>query len=614
MAREPIQSTMLMEPQPSGGATSDGLKRDPSRERSVPEFAPASKSPSVEDVRIPDRRTVAYFSMEIGLVADIPTYAGGLGVLAGDTVRAAADLHVPMVAVTLLHRKGYFRQVLDGSGHQTAEPVNWVVSDFLTELPARASVTIEQRTVQLRAWTFEVAGLDGYKVPVLFLDSHLPENNEADRTLTDLLYGGDPRYRLCQEIILGIGGVRMLRTLGHEGIERFHINEGHAGLLTVELLRQTMQQGGKKEFSAADVENVRHRCAFTTHTPVPAGHDRFPHEMVASVLDAESVDLLRKLHDLDGSLNMTHLALHLSLHTNGVSRRHGEVSRRLFAPHPIGAITNGIHAPTWATLALQEVFDRFTPGWRSDSFALRHALKIPNEKIWPAHRHAKRRLLEFVNRETNAGMHVDTFTIGFARRAALYKRADLLFDNLERLLRIHADFPIQLVYAGKAHPHDQGAKELIRKILQVRDRLKNQIRLIYLENYDIRICRLMVAGVDLWLNTPEPPLEASGTSGMKAALNGVPSLSVLDGWWVEGCIENFTGWSIGKDEYALGISHDRPRAADEVYNKLEYVILPLFYQQRDRYIGVMKNCIATNGSYFSTHRMMHEYVTNAYLV
>jgi starch phosphorylase len=309
---------------------------------------------------------------------------------------------------------------------------------------------------------------------------------------------------------------------------------------------------------------------------------------------------------------MTHLALQLSHRTNGVSQRHGEVSSQLFAQRTLGAITNGVHAATWAAPAMQELFDQFLPGWRSDSARLRKAVAIPNDKLWPAHRRAKRRLIEHINGEANAGMQMDAFTIGFARRAALYKRADMIFDDVERLTRIHADYPFQLVFAGKAHPHDQAAKELIQRIVQARDRIKNVLRVVYLENYDMRLCRMMVSGVDLWLNTPEPPLEASGTSGMKAAVNGVPSLSVLDGWWLEGWIEGITGWAIGKDDYPSGVPHDRGKAARQMYDKLEYVILPLFYGRRDQYIEVMKHCIALNGPHFSTHRMMQEYVSGAY--
>jgi len=558
-------------------------------------------------------RFIAYFSMEIGLVTELPTYAGGLGVLAGDTIRAAADLHVPMVAVSLLHRKGYFRQVLDVHGHQTAEPVNWVVSDYLTEMSERVSVSIEGRSVQLRAWLYEVDGVGGYKVPIYFLDSHVSENSESDRALTDFLYGGDARYRLCQEVLLGIGGTRMLRALGYNSVQRFHINEGHAALLTAELLLQDLSGRSRREPTEDEIESIRRKCVFTTHTPVPAGHDKFPTELVHEVVDPLTVNLLQEVGCLDGALNMTFLALKLSRKVNGVSLRHGEVSSRLFAPHTVEFVTNGIHAPTWAGVPIQEVLDKYAPGWKTDHACLRLALQIPNHELWQAHRLSKLRLIDYINRETNAGMHVDCFTIGFARRAALYKRADLLFDDIERLLRIHSDHPFQLIYAGKAHPHDQGAKELIQRIFQARDRLKHQLKIVYLENYDIRMCRLMVGGVDLWLNTPEPPLEASGTSGMKAALNGVPSLSVLDGWWVEGCQENVTGWAIGKDDFGLGTSHDRALAARQMYDKLEYVILPMYYHDRDRYVGIMKHCVAINGAYFSTHRMMQQYVTAAYL-
>lgn len=575
--------------------------------------SPRGEAVPAEPIAGVESKSVAYFSMEIGLVTELPTYAGGLGVLAGDTLRAAADLRVPMVAVTLLHRKGYFRQVLDLQGHQTAEPVNWVVGDYLTELPERVSVTLEGRTVFIRSWMYEVTGSDGYRVPIYFLDTNLPDNEEGDRGLTDALYGGDPRYRFCQEVILGIGGVRILNALGHAGLNCYHINEGHASLLTVELLSSRLRSAGREELTEEHIEAVRRRCVFTTHTPVPAGHDRFPRDMVTGILEPSLVDVLQRIRCLDDSLNMTVLAMQLSRKVNGVSVRHGEVSRRLFSPHPVEAITNGVHVPTWASVPVQELLDRFAPGWKEDSFRLRYALRIPNQDLWQAHRQSKLRLIDYINRETNVGMHIDCYTIGFARRAALYKRGDLLFDDIERLQRIHADHPFQLIYAGKAHPHDQGAKELIQRIFHARDRLKHQVKIVYLENYDIRLCRLMVGGVDLWLNTPEPPLEASGTSGMKAALNGVPSLSVLDGWWVEGCIENVTGWSIGKDDYLLGLPHDRGQAARQVYDKLEYVILPMYYQDRDRYLSIMKHAIAINGAFFSTHRMMQQYVTSAYL-
>ncbi|MFQ5737166.1 MAG: alpha-glucan family phosphorylase [Thermodesulfobacteriota bacterium] len=584
------------------------------------------------------RRSVAYFSMEIGLEAGMPTYSGGLGVLAGDTIRAAADLGVPMVAVTILYRKGYFYQRLGPDGWQTEEPVRWAVDDFLEEMPQRAAVTIEGRTVWLRAWRYEVRGAGGYIVPVYFLDADLPENTDWDRTITHFLYGGDRHYRLCQEIVLGMGGVRMLRALGYEGVGRYHMNEGHAGLLTLELLDEEADKAGRQSFSREDIEAVRARCVFTTHTPVPAGHDQFPLELMDRVLgyrddvarmkDVFCVDCMElagrevehlkdfsEVKDIFGTgkmFNMTYLALNLSRYVNGVAKRHGEVSRLMFAGYAIDAITNGVHAATWASGPFEGLYNRHIPGWKKDNFSLRYALNIPKKEVWLAHMEAKKGLIRRVNQETNAGMDVDVFTIGFARRAAAYKRADLIFDDMERLKSIASKAgPLQIVFAGKAHPQDMGGKEIIKRIFGIKASLMENVKVAYLDNYGLGLGRMMTSGVDLWLNTPKPPLEASGTSGMKAALNGVPSLSILDGWWIEGCIEGVTGWSIG-EKVEDGAGDDRPKDAASLYDKLERVILPMYYNERDRFINVMLHTAALNGSFFNTHRMMQQYVLNAY--
>jgi len=562
-----------------------------------------------------EQRTIAYFSMEIGLEAGMPTYSGGLGILAGDTIRAAADLKVPMVAVTLLHRKGYFYQRLDASGWQGEEPVEWVIEDFLEEGPERVSVSVEGRTVQIRPWKYEVIGSGGFKVPVYFLDTDLPENSEWDRRLTHFLYGGDQHYRLCQEVVLGIGGVRMLRTLGYETLERFHMNEGHASLLTLELLEEEAKKAGRTSITRDDIEAVRRRCVFTTHTPVPAGHDQFPMDLVVRVLGPRDVFVnMRDICCHAGLFNMTYLALNLSHYVNGVAKKHGEVSRLMFAGYEVDAITNGVHAATWVAEPFQELYDRYIPGWRQDSFSLRYALSIPRQEVWKAHTQAKRRLIQYVNRETNVGMDVDVLTIGFGRRATTYKRGDLLFQDIERLKGLVSKAgPFQVVYAGKAHPQDEGGKQLIRRIFQAKENLKQAIKIAYLENYDMELAKMMTSGADVWLNTPQRPFEASGTSGMKAALNGVPSLSVLDGWWIEGCIEGVTGWSIGENGRGTGEGYDQSRDAASLYDKLEQVILPLFYQERDRFIDVMLHAIALNGSFFNTHRMIQQYVLNAYL-
>lgn len=562
----------------------------------------------------PGDSRIAYFSMEIGLEEYMPTYSGGLGILAGDTVRAAADLKIPLVAVTLLHRKGYFYQRLE-NGQQQEEPVYWSIDDFVTEMPQRTTLTLEGRSVTLRAWRYTVHDGGGFCVPVYLLDTDVPENTEWDRHLTDFLYGGDLRYRLCQEVILGIGGVRMLRSLGYTNLTRFHMNEGHASLLALELLEEHVRRHSSTTVTHQDIDVVRQQCVFTTHTPVPAGHDQFPMELVHSILDHEVLHTMQDVFCCDGTLNMTFLGFNLSHYINGVAKKHGEIARLLFAQYRIDSITNGVHAPTWTAPKFRALFDRHIPGWREDNFSLRYALSIPSTEIWDAHQAAKRELINNVNRTTNSGMDADVFTIGFARRSTPYKRADLLFTDLERLQTLATQVgQIQIIYAGKAHPHDQAGKELIVRIHRAIAALQGRIKVVYLANYDMTLGALMTAGVDLWLNTPQPPMEASGTSGMKAAMNGVPSLSVLDGWWIEGCLEGVTGWAIGTDQHSANASEERSQDAQALYDKLEQVILPMYYHDRERFVQVMRQAIALNGSFFNTQRMMQQYVVKAYFL
>jgi starch phosphorylase len=568
----------------------------------------------------PGRKTstdqlVAYFSMEIALEEKIPTYSGGLGVLAGDTVRSAADLAIPLVAVSLVHRKGYFRQQLDAAGNQAEQPASWAVGELLKEADVRTSVEIEQRTVWLRAWTYEVKGVSGFVVPVYLLDSDVDGNSEWDRRITDHLYGGDDHYRLCQEVILGIGGVRMLRALGYHSVKRFHMNEGHASLLTLELGYELATQASETIVSRERVRDIKPLCVFTTHTPVRAGHDQYPLDLVARVITGygHAFDERAREFCLENVLNMTYLALDNSHFINGVAKRHGEIAQHMFAQYPVDSITNGVHVATWAAPSTQAMFDRHIPGWRRDNLSLRYALGIPRLELWEAHRLAKQELLRAVREATGTALDLDTFTLGFARRATAYKRHDLLFWDIDRLVAIHDRVGhFQLLFGGKAHPRDDLGKELIRRVFAAKAKLEGKIKIVYLEEYDISLARLMTAGVDAWLNTPQEPLEASGTSGMKAALNGVPSFSVLDGWWVEGCIEGVTGWSIGANRVGTEVIDDRAEDAHALYDKLEHVILPTFYQQRDVYIDVMRHAIALNGSFFNTERMMDQYVRKAY--
>jgi len=542
--------------------------------------------------------------------------------------------------VSLLYRKGYFRQSLSEDGNQAEEPVEWEVEKFLQEEAPRVEVTLEGRKVELRAWRYMVKGVRGYEVPVYFLDADLPDNDARDRELTGSLYGGDPYYRLSQEVLLGIGGVRMLRALGHTELMRYHMNEGHAALLTMELLGEESQRMGRSSIKGEDIEKVRGKCVFTTHTPVPAGHDKFPLEYLTRLFpdqsrifdmkDATSAELIKGILQAEqtfsdmaeaarrgASLNMTYLALSLSNYVNGVAKLHGEVSRRMFPNVPIEAITNGVHAATWAAPAFRDLFDRYIPSWREDNYSLRGALGLPPEEVWASHLLAKHDLLEAVRKKTGLKLDPQAFTIGFARRATGYKRADLILRDLDRLRQIAKNAgAFQIVFAGKAHPRDAGGKEIIKHIFKAKKALKKNVSIVFLDDYNLDLGSKLTSGGDLWLNTPQYPLEASGTSGMKAALNGVPSLSILDGWWVEGCIEGVTGWSIGdshRREPEPDLAADNVADAESLYSKLESVILPMFYEDRTRYLSVMQHAIAINGSFFNTQRMVQQYITDAYL-
>lgn len=553
---------------------------------------------------------VAYFSMEIALEPDIPTYSGGLGILAGDTLRSAADLGTPVVAVTLCYRKGYFRQILDSSGNQFEQPQQWDPEHQLSEAGPHVTVEIEGRMVAVRAWRYTITGISGDIVPVLLLDTDLPENSEFDRSLTDSLYGGDQRYRLAQEIILGLGGFLLLQKVYSGQIETYHMNEGHSALLSLGLLERRLEQSFAGRLKELDIHGVRNMCIFTTHTPVPAGHDQFPRSLVSQILGREQLGLLDEAEAWEGdALNMTYLALRFSGYVNGVAMRHGEVSRGMFPAYEISAITNGVHAITWTCPAFAELFDSFIPGWRTDNNYLRYAISIPLPSIREAHAEAKTELFAEIGRAFGIQLDPKLLTIGFARRASTYKRADLLFHNPERLRKIAREVgPIQLVYGGKAHPHDEGGKNLIRRVVGGAGSLSDLIRTVYVENYDMRWGRLITSGVDLWLNTPMRPQEASGTSGMKAAMNGVPSFSVVDGWWAEGHIEGVTGWSIGSSELA----EDPSVEVAALYDKLERDIVPMFYGRPNRYLEIMRFAIALNGSFFNTQRMLLQYISNAY--
>ena len=567
---------------------------------------PASTKPFSYET-LPSSGLVAYFSMEIAINPGMHTYSGGLGVLAGDTLRSAADLGVPLIAFTLVHRKGYFQQRLDERGMQSEEIQPWNPADFCIEEKVRVTVSVEDRIVTVRCWRYDLVGRFGHVVPIYLLDTDLDGNTGWDRGLTDHLYGGDTNYRLEQEIVLGMGGARMASALGHK-VNVHHMNEGHAALLTLALLERQLGGGPLNGATEIDIEHVRNQCVFTTHTPVPAGHDRFSTEQAIRILGGDRTARLERMGCFrDEMLNMTLLALRFSRYANGVSMQHAKVSRALFPEFALDSITNGVHAPTWVSEPIQKMLDANFSPWRRDNLYMRNAIDITEEEILSVHAQNKAALLAEVAQRTGQAFDPKVLTLGFARRAATYKRATLMFADTARLAEIATNAGgLQIIYAGKAHPQDEPGKALIQQVVADAARLSNDmLRVVYLENYDWKLGAMLTAGVDVWVNTPRRPYEASGTSGMKAALNGVPSLSILDGWWIEGCIEGFTGWAIedGADDAA---------EADSLYRKLETAVVPLYRDAPEKWARLMRATLAFNGSYFNTNRMVKQYTRNAY--
>ncbi len=554
-----------------------------------------------------NRTKAAYFTMEIAIEPEMHTYAGGLGILAGDTARSAADLELPMVFVSLIHRAGHFRQRLDAEGRQAEEADWWQPSERCVPLLAMIAIEIEGRPVWIRPWLYVLSTTHGTRIPVLLLDTDLAQNAAEDRSLTHHLYGGDETYRLKQEIILGLGGVRILRALGFE-IDRFHMNEGHAALLTLDLLNRLRRpvDGHPEDRPEAHAAEIRAACVFTTHTPVETGHDQFSYDLFDRLLPGLVPPAeLRRLAGPD-KLNLTRLALNLSGYINGVARRHAVTTERMFPGYRVHAVTNGVHLATWAHPALAALFDAAIPRWRHEPEHLMRALQLPEDEVWRCHAAARQDLFDHVRAVTDVVLDPVRLTIGYARRMTGYKRPLLLFSDLDRLRAMARARPLQIVMAGKAHPRDGEGKEAIRRLHEISRELKGEVDLIFLPDYEMALARKMVAGADLWLNTPLPPLEASGTSGMKAALNGVLNMSVLDGWWVEACIDGVTGWSIGSDHIGEA-GH-----ATALLDKLDHVVLPLFHDDPQAWRRMMRQSIGFVASWFNSQRMMRRYASEAY--
>ena len=538
---------------------------------------------------------IAYFSAEIGLSSSLPTYSGGLGVLAGDHIKASADAGIEMLGISLLYKEGYFKQLLDKEGNQKEEYPRFKLGDNLSLLPNKFSIKIKGREVWIQAYEYLHTSETGHIIPIYFLDTDIDENISEDRMITLRLYSGDKNHRILQESILGFGGIRFLDAYDFDSIEKFHMNEGHSSFLTLALL----EKYNKNE------EKVKSMCHFTTHTPVAAGHDNFSTERCSNILNSLIPNDLNLPSIKDNRLHMTELGLYYSNTANGVSKLHGKVAQDQFPDFDIDYITNGVYHPHWIGDSFAELFDDYFKNWKINPNLLLNVDNIDNEKIISAHRQQKDELINYANLFTENKLSSDVLTIGFARRAAEYKRAGLIFSNIEKLIEIGSG-KIQMIFSGKAHPNDIKGKQIIKEVVNNANQLVDEVNIVFLENYNMHLGRLITSGVDLWLNTPIRPNEASGTSGMKAALNGVPNFSVIDGWWAEGCKDNENGWAIGSPDSCNDIAD-----AESLYFKLENQIINTFYNDKIKWIQIMKNSIKT-GVDFTAHRMVNDYKDKFY--
>ncbi len=540
--------------------------------------------------------TVAYLTAEIGLWSELHTYSGGLGVLAGDHVKSAADANVPLAALSLLYREGYGRQHLDAKGDQSETYAPIDPAEHLKNTGKTIQLPLDGSTLYASVWKTEVVGVSGHVVPVYFLDTFHPNNSAEFIRLGARLYGGNDDTRVRQEYLLGVGGVQALQALGHD-FAGMHLNEGHCTFAMLEMLRQGWTR-----------DELAQRTLFTTHTPVPAGHDRFEWSLVKDVigdlLPDDAQELVKNAGDIEEGqrCSMSHLAVALSTSVNAVSNLNAQVASGMFGSTHIAPITNGVHHITWTSPQMAALFESHLPGWKEDPSQLGYAGSLPDEALLEARQANRRMLRELVRVSTGVHLEEHRLTVGFARRFATYKRANLVFSDLNRLRAIGAD-RIQFVFSGKAHPKDEGGKQLIRDIFASAGEVANDIPVAFIENYDMDTGLAMTSGVDIWLNNPIRPLEASGTSGMKAAMNGVPNCSILDGWWPEGCEHGVNGWAIGEAED----ERDDERDAENIYNVLEHEVLPLWDEGPERWAKLMRASIATSAR-FTGARMIADYL------
>ena len=548
---------------------------------------------------------VAYISMEIGIDSNIPTYSGGLGVLAGDTVRSAADLEIPMVGICLCYSSGYFYQLFNEHGEQKEKEIEWSFFYEFEKVEKPITLKIENKDVKISAWLYRVIGQSGHVLPIYLLTTDIDGNEDWMKNMTGSLYDSTSRWnRIVQEMILGIGGVKLLKSMGYNNIETYHLNEGHGSFAALELYNEL-----------GDIEKVKKKVVFTTHTPVPAGHDRFKQDLVDKVFENRMPPEIRKLGEENGKFNMTYLGMNLSRYRNGVAKKHGDISRKMFPGYEIDHITNGVHLPFWISKPIKQIFDKKWPNWKANPSLLANAIEIDDLDLFDAHIENKFNLISYQKGHSWNLLDEELITVGFARRFATYKRATLIFNDIDRLGKICKGH-VQFIFAGKAHPKDQMGKDYIKKIFESGEYLYDNygVKIVLMENYNMDLSHMLVSGVDVWLNTPNRYREASGTSGIKAALNGVLNFSVQDGWWLEGYkMNSLAGWAIGPDDSNPndpGVSNNWDIDANAIYETIENEMIPT-YMDHDEWIFKQKNAISL-AAYFNTHRMVEEYAEKAY--
>jgi starch phosphorylase len=540
--------------------------------------------------------------MEMGIENEIPTYSGGLGVLAGDAACSFADLGLPAIFVTLLYKNGYATQKLDKSAGQLDFDAPWDYRKLLRPVGTSVEIELAGKVQRVGAWELLIRGKRD--VPIIFLDTDVDGNDDATRRISDRLYSGDHWHRLMQEMVLGVGGYRTLQALGRP-ISIYHLNESHAALLIVELMKDHRE-----------IKEVKRRCVFTAHTPVPAGYDAFPLAMMREAFTHYDWVNWEAECTPDGKIDLSHLAVKYSSVTNAVSLKHLFVSKRVLNHTKIEHVTNGVYHKRWIHNELKKLYDKHIAGWEETPALLTRAMELPTDALEDAHLKAKSEMIEMVFRSTGTQFSKEHLTVGLAKRVAAYKRNDLIFTDLDRLIGIaEKRGAIQVVLAGKAHPRDDVAKAVLRNILDRIEELRagtDKVRVAYLENYDMSTARYLVSGCDVWLNNPRRPLEACGTSGMKAAMNGVLNFSVYDGWWLEGGADEVNGWGIGRRPHWDDLTDGGDSDLEDLYQKLSESVLPTYYNEKERWWTMGKNSIATVGPVFNSYRMISEYEAKVY--